>query len=155
MKIMPNGGPSALTGGDNNVQVLAVAKDTALTTVQTDVLKGSIIKAIHLKVDIVGTSADDISNVVSIALFKNPGNNLTLPGGNAIGTSNEKKFCFYFTRGLAMGNANNRNPIVNKWIKVPKVYQRMGTDDQFQLILHMIAGPAATFCWDAIIKYYY
>ncbi len=66
--------------------------------------------------------------------MKNPGNNLTPPGVGSVGTSNEKKFVFKSWSQMTMRNQDGNPPYHwEGWVKVPKRYQRMGTDDVFQI----------------------
>ncbi len=67
--------------------------------------------------------------------MKNPGANLTPPGVFAVGTSNEKKFVIREWVAMTMRNQDGNNPYHwEGWIKIPKIYQRMGTDDTWVLV---------------------
>ncbi len=70
-----------------------------------------------------------------VYLLKNPGANLTPPGVFAVGTSNEKKFVIKQWTYMAMRNQDGNPPYHwEGWIKIPKRYQRMGTDDIWQIV---------------------
>ncbi len=64
--------------------------------------------------------------------MKNPGDNLTEPSCFAVGSSNEKKFVFRQWQFMTMRNQDGNTPVHwEGWVPVPKLYQRMGTDDLF------------------------
>ncbi len=88
-------------------------------------------------------------------IWKNPGNNLTEPVPGTQGSSNEKKFIFKTWKGLITNVRTNGGPFYNwkGWIKVPKVYQRMGTDDRFEFVV-ISTGGAALVCSQFIYKSY-
>ncbi len=116
--------------GANTETILAKAVNTPLSTVSSDVSNGCIIKAVYCIIDFCGTGGTGVLNVVDGYLMKNPGANLTPPAAIGVGTSNEKKFVFKQWRSMAMRNQDGNNPFHwEGWIKIPKRYQRMGTDD--------------------------
>ena len=66
--------------------------------------------------------------------MKNPGDNLTAPAPISWGTSNEKKFIFRSWKFMVMRNQDGNSPFHWKgWLRIPKLYQRMGTDDTFRI----------------------
>jgi len=88
-------------------------------------------------------------------MMKNPGDNLVLPAPESVGTSNEKKFVFKQWKYMIMRNQDGNMPFHwEGWIKIPKRYQRMGTDDT--LILGAECTTALTGHWSAqcIYKWY-
>jgi len=115
---------------------IAKAVNTPLSTVQSDVSQGCIIKALWCVIDVCGLGGTGVLNVFDAILFKNPGDNLTPPTPSAQGTSNEKKFVFKTWRQMIMRNQDGIYPYHwEGWIKIPKKYQRMGTDDTLQFII--------------------
>ncbi len=71
----------------------------------------------------------------SAYLIKNVGANLTPPGVFAVGTSNEKRLVFKHWTAMLMRNQDGNNPYHwEGWVKIPKIYQRMATDDILQLV---------------------
>ncbi len=143
----------AIAASTNQIRNLAVAGDVHDTAVQNSVIQGSIIKAIWLEFWYYGLSANETNDIVDIYIFKNPGNNLTPPNPGTIGTSNEKKFVFKSWKGLAALKSNGGMPYFWRgWIKIPKRYQRMGTDDRLQLVIR--SPTTGNMCINAIYKWY-
>ncbi len=73
--------------------------------------------------------------------MKNPGANLLPPGAFAVGTSNEKKFVIKQWTQMTMRNQDGNPPYHwEGWVKIPKRYQRMGTDDTWELVIANNSG---------------
>ncbi len=116
--------------------IIAKAVDTpASATGPTEVRHGCSIKAIWISLDGCGLGGTGVLNNVQFYLLKNPGANLTPPAPGSIGTSNEKKFVIKQWSAMAMRNQDGNPPYHwEGWLKIPKRYQRMGTDDTWNLI---------------------
>ena len=128
-------------GTGTNAQTIAIAKDTADNTVNNEVERGSKIFRIWLELWAYGILASGVNNQFNWYIIKNPGANLTLPGTTVYGTSNEKKFIFRSGKGL-LGRLNDGNPpylAYRGWIRIPKIYQRMGADDKIEIALSAAA----------------
>ncbi len=152
--VVPN-----ITAGAAGVQVnviIAQSVNSADNTVANEVTRRSHIKAIWLELTARQSEAKaaGISTLVDIYIAKNPGDNLTLPVPGTIGTSNEKKFIFKTWRTV-VGLHTEGFPSYRwaGWIKVPKRYQRMGTDDKFQLSFKF-TGVNGLICTNFIYKWY-
>ncbi len=141
--------------GTNVAHDIAQAVDSPTTSVQAGVKKGSTIKAIWLSVDTCGLAGSGTLNNAAFYIIKNPGNNLTIPDAFAWGTSNEKKFIFKSWHAMIMRNQDG-NPGYHweGWIKIPKRYQRMGTDDKIQIGQRCSAAVTGHFSFQAIFKDY-
>ncbi len=115
--------------------VIAKAKDSPVTTVNSDVKRGCAIKAIWCSFDVCGTGTSGTIQKTGLYIIKNPGNNLAIPGVFSVGTSNEKKFIFKQWQFMTMRNQDGNPPFHwEGWIKIPRRYQRMGTDDLLQMV---------------------
>ncbi len=124
----------ALTTTIDN-SLIAKAVTAPSNTVDTDCHRGGHIKAIWISLDFCGTGTTLVNNRIVVYLIKNPGDNLTEPSVFAVGTSNEKKFVVKMWSYMAMRNSDGNPPYHwEGWIKIPKRYQRMGTDDTWRLI---------------------
>ncbi len=124
-------------------------------TVSSDVSHGCIIKAVYVVIDGCGLGGTGVQNNMDIYIMKNPGNNLTPPAPIAVGTSNEKKFVFRQWRFMIMRNQDGNVPFHwEGWLKVPKRYQRMGTDDLLQIIVQNTAALTGHFSCQFIYKWY-
>ncbi len=151
--------PNAFTAlaADTTVTVgLAIAKDTPVTTGTTEVKRGSKIFRIWLEFWISATEvqATAITNGVDLYIIKNPGANLTVPTPSTVGSSNEKKFVFKTWKGLT-GTRTEGFPAYSwkGWIKIPKIYQRMGTDDRIDIVARTTAADGI-LCLNAVYKWF-
>ncbi len=145
---------TASTGTAVGNVLIAKAVNTPLSTNPSDVSQGSIIKALWLAFDVCGLAATGVLQMTQLFLIKNPGDNLTLPSPQAIGSSNEKKFIFREWKFMTMRNQDGNPPNhFEGWIPVPKRYQRMGTDDTFRLAFNT-STAAGHFSLQAIYKWY-
>jgi len=139
----------------NSVQVLAKAVNTPLSTVNNDVSNGCKIFRMWLSFDVCGLAASGVLNVADIFLMKNPGDNLTPPGAGATGTSNEKKFIIKQWQAMIMRNQDGNVPYHwEGWIKIPKNYQRMGTDDVWNLVFACTAAVTGHAAFKVIYKWF-
>ncbi len=114
--------------------IIARAVDNPTTAVDRDVKRASTIKAIWLSLDMCGLGTTGGLQNTSAYLIKNPGANLTPPLVRTEGTSNEKKFIIKAWDYMTMRNQDGNPPYHwEGWIPVPQRYQRMGTDDLWQI----------------------
>ncbi len=126
---------TASLSSTNTVQDLAVAVTAPSNTVSTDCHRGGHIKAIWISIDVCGLAASGILQRTSMYLIKNVGNNLTPPGVFVVGTSNEKRFVVKQWNAMTMRNQEGNPPYHwEGWLKLPKVYHRMATDDKWQIV---------------------
>ncbi len=152
IKNMPNGS-IPLDTTQQSVD-LAKAVNAPSNTVSTDTAHGSVIKAIWLSLDVCGLGASGGLVRSLTYIMKNPGANLTPPGSFSIGTSNEKKFVIRTFSAMLMRNQEGNPPVHwEGWIKIPKRYQRMGTDDTWVLSSGLNSGTGHLM-WQAIYKWY-
>ncbi len=143
------------TTGTLGVLTAAKAVTSPSPTVLNDVSHGCIIKAIYLIADGCGLGGTGVLNNMNFYLAKNPGDNLTLPAPNSVGGSNEKKFIFRQWQFMIMRNQDGNVPFHwEGWIKIPKRYQRMGTDDTIQLVEQNTSGLTGHFSCQFIYKWY-
>ncbi len=116
--------------------ILAKAVTAPSNTVDTDCHRGGQIKAIWCSIDFCGLAASGVNQRTMVYLMKNPGANLTPPGVLAVGTSNEKKFVIKMWSAMTMRNQEGNPPYHwEGWVKIPKRYHRMGTDDIWQVVV--------------------
>ncbi len=141
--------------GANIVVDIAKAVTAPSNTISTDCHRGGSIKAIWLSLDYCGLAAAGVLQTTAVYLIKNPGANLTPPGAFAVGTSNEKKFVFKQWTSMTMRNQDGNVPYHwEGWIKIPKRYHRMGTDDLLSLVWGNTTGTGH-ISWQAIYKEYF
>ncbi len=135
--------------------LIAKAVNAPVNTVATDVSQGCLIKAIHVTFDLCGLGGTGVLNNMSTYLLKNPGDNLTPPNPFSVGTSNEKKYVIRHWFAMMMRNQDGNPPYhFEGWIKIPKIYQRMGTDDTWSLNTTCTSGLTGHFSTECIYKWY-
>ncbi len=150
---------SLLTGeiaGTNTNEIIALTVDAAANATANEVTRGSHIYRIWLEfwVNTTVDSAIGVTNAFEMYICKNPGANLTLPTPGTVGTSNEKKFVFKEWKGLIGARTDGYPPYYWRgWIKVPKIYQRMGADDTFNLV-SLSSGVNAINCRKIVYKWF-
>ncbi len=147
---------TAGVAGTATVLNLALAVDSADNTVVTQVTRRSKIYKIWIEIwaTASATATEGVSTTFEAYIIKNPGSNLTNPTPGTIGSSNEKKFIFKTWKGLIASRKEGFPPYVWRgWIKVPRVYQRMGTDDVIQLVL-IFVGVNGILCSNVVYKWY-
>ncbi len=133
---------------------LAKAVSNPVNTVTTDVRHGCIIKALWLSIDFCGLAATGALQQTSVYLIKNAGANLSPPSAFSVGSSNEKRWIIKQWSSMTMRNQDGNPPYHwEGWIKIPKRFQRMGTDDLWQLgwECDTLTGHATVQC---IYKWY-
>ncbi len=119
----------------NFEKILAKAVTAPSNTIDNDCRRGGTIKALWLSIDFCGLAASGTRQEHMVYLMKNPGANLTPPGVFAVGTSNEKKFVVRQWNQMTMRNQDGNPPYHwEGWLKIPKRYQRMGTDDTWVIV---------------------
>lgn len=139
----------------NTKVVIAKAVTSPSPTITNDVSHGCIIKAIHVIFDVCGLGGSGVLNYFDAYLMKNPGDNLTEPLPISQGSSNEKKFIFKTWRAMIMRNQEGNVPFHwEGWIKIPKRYQRMGTDDTLQWVVTCTAGLTGHQSSSFLYKWY-
>ncbi len=134
--------------------IIARAVDNPTTAVTIDCQRGSIIKAIWVSIDFCGLAGSGAIQRIKAYLMKDPGTNLTPPSPFTIGSSNEKKFIFKIWAYMSMRNQDGNPPYHwEGWVKIPKRYQRMGTDDRF-LVVWEASTLTGHGTLDTIYKWY-
>ncbi len=146
---------AALPAGTGNVLV-ANAVDSATLASSVAVERGCSIKAIWLEIWIYDSALVSVGTTsgIDFYIWKNPGANLTPPIPGTEGTSNEKKFIFKSWKGLTGARTEGSPPYAWRgWIRVPKRYQRMGSDDNIDLRFNA-TGASKILCVNLIYKWY-
>ncbi len=136
--------------------IIARAVDTVLSaTVPGQVSQGCIIKAIWVSFDVCGLAGTGVLNNAFIYLIKNPGDSLIPPTPGTEGTSNEKKFIIKSWHAMIMRNQDGNVPYHwEGWIKLPKRYHRMDTDDTWSRLLATSATLTGHFSSQYIYTWY-
>ncbi len=129
------------TPGTQLNTVVINAKDAPVLANVTEVVTGSKIHGIYLKVEVscLTTEALAISNVY-LSIMKNPGGNLVIPTANAVGANDNKRFVIH-QEMVMINNATAGNPriLFNGVVAIPKGYSRFGPNDQLYV---SVVAPA-------------
>ncbi len=134
--------------------VLADATDTPTLAQKEEVETGSTINGMFITVEGVAseTSTTATPNVY-IIIYKNPGNNVVIPNGNAVGVSDNKRFVIH--QEMVMINpvdgGNPRN-LFKGVVVIPKSYRRMAPDDRIGL---QIFVPSTGVALNACVQCHY
>jgi len=118
------------------------------TLANTDAVEtGSKVNAIYLKIEVVRTQATSgVLTNAYMAVFKNPGNSITMNAPNIIGGDKDKKYSIHQEMIMTeqQGNGNPRI-MFNGVIVIPRHYQRFGPEDKLQV--HLLSpGRTMNFC---------
>ncbi len=143
---------STIAGGTQEITALAKAVDAPVRTQTAEVETGCTINGIYLKVECVNTGVDGVFANAYMFVAKNPGNNLTLPGPNGVGVSNNKKFIIH-QEMLMLQFVDNSNPrtLFNGVIAIPKGYRRMGPGDRLVITVQS-PGVELSYCFQCHYK---
>ncbi len=101
----------------------------------SDVQTGSKVNGIYLKVECYATTSGALANAY-MAIFKNPGGNLTEPTINIVGASDNKKYVIH-QEMVMLEKSIDGNPrtLFNGVIAIPKLYRRNGPSDLLRLLI--------------------
>ncbi len=127
---------------------LVDADDNPVLTSPTLVQTGSVVNGIYLHVEVLHASGEGIPNIY-LAIFKNPGNNITAPQADAVGISDAKKFIIHQEMILMSGDTGSGlpRPLFNGVVAIPKHMRRFGPDDRLAcLLVVQDADTVANFC---------
>ncbi len=100
-----------------------------------EVETGSKVNGIYLRVEIHAITAGALPNAY-MAVFKNPGNNLTPVNPNVVGISDLKKYYIHQEMVMLEKQVNgNPRTLFNGVIAIPRGYRRNGPADKLQLLI--------------------
>ncbi len=137
------------SGARANVDVITVNDARAAAT---DVLQGSIVKAVFVEYWVAGAVK---LNTVNACIYKIPSGSVgpTYTEMQNMGSYANKKNVFAFHQGLAPADGNIV-PLFREWIKVPKGKQRFGLGDKMRISISA-TGTTITHCGFSTFKEYY
>ncbi len=132
-------------------QNLIASKDAPVLANTTEVVTGSIVNAIYLKVEAYATTAGALANMYMMVI-KNPGSEIVAPQPNLVGASDAKRFVIH-QEMVMMEQSVNGNPrtVFNGVIIIPRGYRRFGPNDLLQLSLFS-PGVNASVCFQCHYK---
>ncbi len=160
-----NGGISAALQSATDVINTVDSPDTDANPNECHV--GSAVKAIYLRVEVVGkVPAGGVDNIY-MAVFKNASNFLTLPNLDLVGVNTRRKFVIHqemlmltpqATSGAGGGDFRFPRTLFKGVVRIPKGYQRNGQFDKLQVLIQHRNGEAtqtSEFCLQCIYKEFY
>ncbi len=141
-----------LVAGTQSLNFIADAVDNPVSTVSpAQVETGSTVNSIFLNIQVAATGTAALANVY-MAIWKNPGNNLTMPQANAIGISDNRRHVFHQEMIMTEKNTTAIPRTLFKGVlSVPKGMRRMGVDDAIVVAL-LAPGVNFDFCIQSIYK---
>ncbi len=135
------------TLGNQTNQTLIKAVDAPVLANTDEVITGAKVNGIYLNIEVVATSGTALNNVY-LAVFKNPGSNLSNPVPNAVGIEDNKRFVIHqemkMMQKFDADVASNPRILFNGVIAIPKGYRRMGPND---ILSVSILSPGANIDW--------
>ncbi len=135
----------AFNAGTKTTNTLVVAKDAPVLGSPNEVQTGATVNGIYLKVEAYATSSAALSNFY-MYIMKNPGNNLTTPAPNAVGSDDNKKYIIH-QEMVMFQKVTNSNPrtIFNGVVVVPRGYRRFGPGDVLS-VTYLAPGTNVEVC---------
>ncbi len=143
-----------LVAGTQVETVLADTVDSAVLANTNEVETGSTINGIFLNVQVQSSSEAALPNVYMF-VAKNPGNNITMPQGNATGASDNKRFIIHTEMAMASKSTGSRVPITlfKGVIALPRGIRKFRPDDR--LAVHLLSpGVNQDYCVQCIYKWF-
>lgn len=127
---------AATAGTTTNSNVIVTVDSPVLANV-SEVMTGSTVNGVYLKIEVNATSSAALSNVYMI-IYKNPGGNLGVIAPNAVGISDDKRFVIH-QEMVMLQQVTNSNPrtLFNGVIVLPRGYRRFAPNDR--LVLRILA----------------
>ncbi len=147
-------GSATITAAAQITSVLIRAVDAPVLANRDEVVTGSTVHGIYLKIEVASNQVTEAGAILNVYLiiYKNPGNNLTMPAPNAVGASDNKKYIIH-QEMIMIENQVSGNPriLFNGVIKIPKGYKRFGPADRISMDF---LSPAIDFsmCFQAHYK---
>ncbi len=116
--------------GVTEVTNLVVSTDTPVLANSAECETGSTVNAIYLRVEVVNTGTTGVLANCYMIVYKNPGGNLTIPAGNVVGGSDNKKYVIH-QEMVMLNMTENGNPrtLFQGVIVIPRGYRRNGPND--------------------------
>jgi len=132
-------GNAAIANGAVLDYVIAEAVVAPAVANAFSVREGSVIKAVHIEVWVIGAGATGEDTQFALILYKNPSGvtPITFAQTSNLGAYPNKKNILYTTQGVVstLTDGASAIPIVRGWFAIPKGKQRMGSDDSIRVAI--------------------
>ena len=109
----------------------------------TQVHQGSTVNAIYLRVEVISTTTFSQVPRIYMAVFKNPGNNFSVPNSNAAGSADTKRYIIHQEMIMVDGVPDISEfprTLFNGVIRIPPRLKRFGYNDKLVVLLQNGAG---------------
>ncbi len=144
-------GQFGITGGANFALNIASTTDTPTLAITDSVETGSVIKGFFLVMECYATTAGALSNVY-MAIWKNPGGNLTAPAPNTVGGNDNKKYVIHQEMIMLQKQVDgNPRTLFKGVIVIPKHLQRNGPADDWRIQV-LAPGVNIDLCYQVHYK---
>ncbi len=132
-------------------QVLINTVDAPTLGSPIEVQTGCSVNGIFVTVEgVLDGSASGKTPNFYLIFYKNPGANLTLPNGNAVGPDDNKRYVFHQEMVMMQGNSTDDGVPRNLFkgvLAIPRGFRRMANSDQIVVQLFIPStGVAANVC---------
>ncbi len=109
---------------------IVVADDSPVLANPAECETGSTVNALYIKAEVVNTGVAGVLANCYMIVYKNPGGNITIPKGNVVGPSDNKRFVFH-QEMVMLQMVDNSNPrtLFQGVIMIPKGYRRNAPND--------------------------
>ncbi len=115
-------------GTQSNVTLIFGVDNPVLANV-TEVQAGSKVNGIYLHVEVTAESAAALPNAY-LSVTKNPGNNITIPVPNVVGSDDNKRFVIHQEMVMLQKiDPSNPRTLFNGVITIPRGYRRFASGD--------------------------
>ncbi len=121
-----------LSSGLIQNNIIAESVVAPATSLASEVIEGSIVKAVYVEMWLGGAGLEGNSTQFSLTVEKisSDGPVMTFAQSLSLGAYPNKKNIFYTTQGVLAGENSNTIPVIRNWILMPKGKQRMGLSDR-------------------------
>ncbi len=125
---------AGLVGGTQSEFTVILASDTPDLATTNEVQTGSTVNGIYMVVEAYETNSTGLSNLYMV-VWKNPGGNITLPNGNAVGANDNKRFAIHQEMVMlqkeptADSLGGNPRTVFKGVIVIPRGYKRFAPND--------------------------
>jgi len=135
----------AVAVGAQVQNALITASDTPDLANVDEVMTGSTVNAIYLKVECNSTTSAALANFYMM-VYKNPGGNIPGFAPNAVGSNDNKRFVIH-QEMVMFQQVDNSNPrtLFNGVIVIPRGYRRFAPNDTLELRF-IAPGTLVFFC---------
>ncbi len=131
------------------------ATDAPVLANTTEVQTGGKVFGIFLRVLVASNEAHVSGGIPNcyMTVTKNPGNNLTMPTPSIVGGNDNKKWVIHQEMMMIENDGPGGNPtlLFSGVIKIPKLYQRFGPDDNLSVNL-LVPAINSAVCVQCIYK---